>query len=115
MKFVDTAHHALTEGAAQVAAAASEASELLSTGLTDALAQGQKTVLQMGNEFAQITRELADLATPLDPRAIAGDLAPALSSIQSDLQAIPGQLAMAGGERRGKLFLIKAMVGFSFS
>ena len=57
MKFVTTAQTALTEGAAQVAAAAKQGGEVLSTGLADALVQGQKTVTQMGSEFAQITRE----------------------------------------------------------
>jgi phage-related minor tail protein len=96
VKFVTTAQTALTEGAAQVAAAAKQGSEVLSTGLADALAQGQKTVTQMGGEFAQITRELGALAGPLNPSEIAGDLAPALTQLQNDLQAIPAQLASAG-------------------
>ena len=96
MKFVTTAQTALTEGATQVAAAAKQGSEVLSTGLADALAQGQKTVTQMASEFAQITRELGALAGPLNPSEIAGDLSPALINLQSDLQAIPKQLASAG-------------------
>jgi hypothetical protein len=96
VKFVTTAQTALTEGAAQVAAAAKQGSEVLSTGLADALAQGQKTVSQMGSEFAQITHELGALVGPLSPAEIAGDLAPALTKLQSDLQAIPAQLASAG-------------------
>ena len=96
MKFVATAQTALTEGAAQVAAAAKQGSEVLSTGLADALAHGQKTVTQMASEFAQITSELGALAGPLSPSEIAGDLAPALSNLQSKLQAIPRQLASVG-------------------
>ena len=89
MKFVDRAQTALTEGAAQVAAAANKASTVLSSGLAGALVQGQEAVSRVGSEFAEITRQLGTLATPLNPQGIVSDLASALSSLQTDLQAIP--------------------------